>query len=158
MMDNPEQEAAVIAVISAFVRDAGGMANLAATYLEHLGLSQANWNSAFLLELGAVLRIRQWEVAGIKDAIDPELPCFRASFADLAQRLQSEPERFLRGETPLIQRVLQSWWCRCAHPKKQFLNVDVVLSDVDRKHLLACVAQLLWRLRDAEMIPSNTTD
>jgi hypothetical protein len=150
VMDKPEQDAAIVAVISAFIRDAHYLADLAVTFLEHLGLNHSNWNAAFLLELGAVLRIRQWEVAGIKDAIDPELPCFGDSFADLAQRLQSEPDQFLRGETPLLQRVVQLWWYRCAHPNNQFLNVDFVLSQLERTRLLSCVAQLLWKLRDLD--------
>jgi hypothetical protein len=150
LKDNPEQDAAVVAVIAAFMRDADRMADLAATYLKHLGISQRSWNAAFLLELGAVLRIRQWETAGIKDAVDPTLPSFQTALADLTHRLRSEPERFIRGEAPLLQRVLTAWWFRCAHPNNPVLEVDVVLSGVERSQLISCAAQLLWKLRNVQ--------
>ena len=71
------------------------MAEVTAAYLDRHGPTlqdgQQGWNSAFLMELGAVLRIHQWQIAGIKDAIDASLPSSDAAFADLAQRLQTEP-------------------------------------------------------------------
>jgi hypothetical protein len=152
--DKIEQDEAVVAVIVAFMRDAERMAVVTAGFLEHIGPSlqgdQSSWPAAFLLELGAVLRIHQWEAAGIKDAIDATLPCAQAALADLARRLQTEPERFIRGDAPLLLRVLSAWWLRCAHPNKQFLDVDLVLPYVERGRLLSCVAQLLWKLRDLE--------
>jgi hypothetical protein len=156
--DEVERDEAVIAVIVAFMCDAERMAVVTAGYLNQLGpllkSDRTRWPAAFLLELGAVLRIHQWEAAGIKDAIDATLPCSQAAFADLASRLQTGPERFIRGDAPLLLRVLRAWWSRCAHPNIQFLDVDVVLPQVERGRLVLCVAQLLWKLRDLE---TNTT-
>jgi hypothetical protein len=156
--DEVEQDEAVVAVIVAFMCDAERMAVVTAGYLKQLEHSlqrnQSSWPAAFLLELGAALRIHQWEAAGIKDAIDVTLPCFQAAFAELVSRLQTEPERFIRGDAPLLLRVLRAWWTRCAHPNTQLLDVDVVLSHAERGRLVSCVAQLLWKLRDLE---TNTT-
>jgi hypothetical protein len=150
--DNAEQDERVVAIIAAFIRDAERMADLTADFLDQLGFAphdnQCGWNSAFLLELMAVLRIRNWELAGIKVAIDPSLPTFAAAYAELVERLQSQPERFLRGETPYLNCVIECWWLQCAHPNRPILQIDVAMKGVDRKHLLTNVAQLLWRLRN----------
>jgi hypothetical protein len=150
--ENSEQDEAVVAVIVAFMRDADRMAEVTAAFLKHLGPSlqsdQSSWPASFLLELGAVLRIRQWEAAGIKNAIDATLPSFQEALDDLARRLRTEPERFLRGEAPLLLRVLHLWWIRCAQPNSPQLNVDMVSSRVERGRLVSCIAQLLWNLRD----------
>jgi hypothetical protein len=153
--DNLDQDEAVIAVIVAFMREASQMAEITADYLYKLnsvtGFDDHEWHRAFLLELGAVLKIRQWEIAGINDAVDSSLPSFQDAFTELAERLRIQPESFIRGETPYACRVLMSWWRNCVHPNESFLPADLALSGDDRSHLLACVAQLLWKLRDLEI-------
>jgi hypothetical protein len=157
--DKVEQDEAVVAVIVAFMRDAERMADVTAAFLNQVGSSlqddQSSWPAAFLLELGAVLRIYQWEAAGISGAIDASLPSFQEALADLAHRLQTEPERFIRGETPLLLHVLRSWWLGCAHPNEHFLHVDVALSSGERQQLLSCVARLLWKLRNTDTIAAT---
>lgn len=152
--DRVEQDEAVVAVSVAFIRDADRMADVTAAFLDQVGPSllddQSSWPAAFLLELGAVLRIRQWEVAGIKNAIDPTLPSFQEALADLASRLQTEPERFICGDAPLLLRVLYSWWIHCAHPNEPVLDIDVVISRMDPGQLLSCVAGLIWKLRNTD--------
>ncbi len=159
---NVNQDEAVVAVITAMMRDAERMAVVTAGFLDQVGPgikdNQSSWPPAFLLELGAVLRIHQWETAGIKDAIDATLPGYQAALADLASRLQTEPEPFIRGDAPLLLRVLRAWWFRCAHPNRQFIDVDLVLPDAERGRLLSCVAQLLWKLRDSKPISTTGND
>ena len=116
--DNAGQDERVVSVIAAFIRDANEMAERTATFLERLGFAphgnHCGWNPAFLLELTAVIRIHIWELAQIKDVIDPTLPSFNDAYAELLDRLRSQPERFLRGETPCLNRVLDCWWLKCA--------------------------------------------
>jgi hypothetical protein len=138
------------------------MAVVTAGFLAQDGLGikdkRSSWPATFLLELGAVLRIYQWEAAGIKDAVDATLPCSQAALADLVTRLQTEPERFIRGDAPLLLHVLRAWWFRCAHPNRQFIDVDLALPDVEPGRLLSCVAQLLWKLRDSETTSTTGID
>ena len=160
--DNVDQHEAAVEVIVAYMRDAERMAEKTATFLKHVGWSlhddQSRWPPAFLLELAAVLRIHEWEAAGIKHAIDPSLPSFREALANLAHRLRTETDQFIRGEAPLLLRVVNLWWSRCAHPTEQFVNVDVVLPGIDRNELCTRVAQLLWKLRELEMNPSTRSE
>jgi hypothetical protein len=152
--DDPVQVEAVVAVLVAFIRDAEQVADLTADYLIRRGLNdegcRRGWSSAALLELGAILKINQWEAAGIKDVIDPVLPSSDAALAQLATGLQNEPERFGGRESTLLQHVVFAWWRRCAHPTEPALAVDIALTDIPRQQLLACLAQLLWAVRDVD--------
>ena len=117
---NVAPDCPVIRACISFLRDAERMAEVTAAFLDQHGPTlqdgQQDWNPAFLMELGAVLRIHQWQVAGIKDAIDASLPSSDAAFADLAKRRQTEPERFIHGEAPLYHRIVICWWQHCAAP------------------------------------------
>jgi hypothetical protein len=152
--DDPVQDEAVVAVLVAFIRDAEQVADLTAAFLTQHGLIDEDCRRGLsrdvLLELGAVLKIRQWESAGIKDTIQPALPSSEAAFTDLAHRLQIQPEQFGGGESTLLQHVVIAWWQGCAHPAEPTLDVDIALTDIPREQLLACLARLLWAVRDAK--------
>lgn len=156
--DDPVQDESVVDILVAFIRDAEQLAELTGDYLIRQGLHDEDCrrglSSDVLLELGAVLRIRQWETAGIKDAIQPALPTSEAALTDLAHRLQTQPEQFGGGESTLLLQVVIAWWQGCAHPAEPTLDVDIALTEIPRDQLLACLARLLWATRD---VPDSST-
>ena len=158
--DDIEQDEEVVAVIAAFIRDAESLAERTAALIEQSELSpgpgSSTWPVSFLLDAGAIARIRDWEDAGLKDAIDVELPCSVEAWTALTQELHTTNSRN-RRTSPLLKRVVTLWWRRCAHPIQPSVDTDFAIDPVSKEKLLPLVAQLLWNFRNLQSSPDSAT-
>lgn len=128
-------------------------ADLAHRFLKRLGISSQrrrqeriattdSYPHMLLCEVAAIARLHRWEVAGILDLIDSNLPTADEALADRNRRYSSDPDSVLHGQAELLQRVLWAWRARCAPSAVAELGADLVvnLDGVDCLELLAMFA------------------
>ena len=106
--------------------------------------------AAFLLDLGAALRLRVWGSSGLPALPDSGLPdaeqAIIDAFALLAPKSGAEP----RHSVELSRKVVALFADRFAWLGRRDLDADVVLDDhVDEDDLVGALAELLWDARHA---------
>jgi hypothetical protein len=144
-------------MVEAVARDAEAMAVAVAAYLESRGVlpdrnqrakAPVELPAEFLLELGAALRLAEWEKAGLRGTLRG-LPAAQSALADVLRRAAEQPEEFGTSVAimpPLLMTVITmainglSWHGRAE------LNADVAIAvdDDDEADVLEILANLIW--------------
>jgi hypothetical protein len=145
----PDELAAAVA--SEAARDAENVA----VFLSELGITPSNdhrvqFPAAFLLALGAALRLLMWESSNLRFHQDSGLPGAERAIIDAFRHLELSAEDEIRHFSHLPRKVVALFADRFAWHGRADLNADVVLDDhVQEDTLLDALAQLLWDARHA---------
>jgi len=147
---------AVVEYVDAMMREAELQADLVGTFLIRAGYKPARTKQplttvpmspqiqAFLLELGAALRLRQWENSGILENLDLATASGDETLVAAANRLlNAEP-----ATHPAAIEVFKASLLRLAREARPTLNTDIVLPGaLLSDDLLDVLAGLLWKNR-----------
>jgi hypothetical protein len=144
-------------VVTAVIRNAEFQAELTVAFLDATELAckprdgqprPCGLPADTLLELGAVLQLKYWELHGFRPCLPEELPTFREAAIALAKRAT---ERANDGKRPpseeLSQQVCSVWLRHFAWDGRESLQADMVLDDVDEDKLVDAMADFLWSHR-----------
>ena len=147
-------DAWVVSFVAAMIRLGHRQADLAAAFLREVGIQPAPGQTLalpreFLLEVGAIMQIAQWEQSGLRDLMPVDLPSAGAALDDLARRLYETSEEYAANQsgTELSMQVMKAWIRHCALAAPEELGVDVVLHGRPAVELLEEIADFLWQHR-----------
>ena len=150
----------VVAFIAAVLRQMDHAANLVVAFFRSVGLMGPTETLAtalpreFLLELAALLQVREWQGAGVIDWYDPDGPSIDDRIGQAIARLKDDPEAVAaaRCGTMAMIDVLRIWTETCAPDARGHLDADVAIrwdSSVDLDPLVDAFADFICRHRDA---------
>ena len=105
---------------------------------------------AFLLHLGAALRLLVWESGGLRVHQDSGLPMAERAIIDTFGLLDGASEAEAQHPVELARKVVALFADRFAWHGPRDLDADVVLDDhIDEDALVDALAELLWDVRHA---------
>jgi hypothetical protein len=160
---NPE----VVAYVVAVRRQMEHAANLVVAFFRSVGMMEASDTalpelpSQFLLELAALLQVREWHAAGVIGWFDPEGLSVDDMISQAIERLKDDPAAIAtdhRG-TEAMTDVLRIWTETCAPDARGHLDADVAIrwdSSVDLDPLIGAFSDFLCRHRNAGVAPEAT--
>lgn len=156
----PKRDPEIVAFVAATLRQMDHAADLVIAFLRSLGAlgptetSLAGLPGEFLLELGALLQVREWHAAGLIDWFDPEGLSIDDLIGLAIERLKDDPVAVAsdrRGTDAMID-VLRIWTERCAPDARGRLDADVAIrwdNSLDIDAAVDAFATFLCRHRDA---------
>jgi hypothetical protein len=134
----------VAAVAEGAARDADHVVQfLRALGLEASPTKPMHLPAAFLLELGAALRLFRWEYCGLHTHLDAGLPPSSQAIRDAFRHLDGSGPL----EMTLAYRVLVLFAERFAWSAREELDAQVALGEADEDALLEALADFLWEHR-----------
>ena len=137
----------------AVAREAARDAENVVLFLSELGFTPSGDRpvrlpAAFLLALGAALRLLTWESSGLHVHQDSGLPGAERAIIDAFGHLEDTAEVEALPPVELPRRVVALFADRFAWHGRRDLDADVVLDDYDDEAALDALAQFLWEARD----------
>jgi len=146
--------------VSAVRRQMEHAANLVVAFFRSIGMLEAGDTALpklpgqFLLELAALLQVREWHAAGVIDWFDPEGITIDDMIGLAIERLKDDPAAATADDrgTAAMTDVLRIWTETCAPDARGHLDADVTIrwdSSVDVDPLIDAFADFLCRHRDA---------
>lgn len=156
----PEPIPEVVGFIAAVLRQMDHAANLVVAFFRSVGLmgpddpSLPDLPREFLLELAALLQLREWHAAGLIDWLDPAGLSIDDMIGRAIGRLKDDPEAVAagRGGTEAMTDVLRIWTETCAPDARSHLEADVAIrwdNSIDLDPFVDAFATFLCRHRDA---------
>jgi hypothetical protein len=156
----PKRDPEVVAFIAAVLRQMDHAANLVVAFFRSIGAmgptetSLAGLPGEFLLELAALLQVREWHAAGLIDWSDPEGLSIDDMIGLAIERLRDDPAAIAtdRRGTEAMTDVLRIWTERCAPDARGHLDADVAIrwdNSLDIDAAVDAFATVLCRHRDA---------
>ena len=156
----PARDPEVVAFNAAVLRQMDHAANLVVAFFRSIGAlgptetSLAGLPGEFLLELAALLQLREWQAAGLIDWFDPEGLSIDDMIGRAIDRLKDAPAAVAAGRagTDAMTDVLRIWTERCAPDARDHFDADVALcwdSSIDLDAAIDAFATFLCRHRDA---------
>jgi len=136
-------------------------ADRVALFLHELGLltrsdPPVRLPPAFLLHLGAALRILVWEASGLQVHRDSGLPEAGQAILSAFSLLALKPETESQHPDELARKVVALFAGRFAWHARRDLDADVVLDDhFDEDALVDALAELLWDARPNDRTPGD---
>jgi hypothetical protein len=114
----------------------------------------------FCVELAAILQLKAWEKAGLRDFLPADLPSCEEALTDLIHRTRTAPRDFtVAGGSQLPPMVIFACVNQFAWAAPNLLDADVVLSDgVDENLMVEAIAQLLWSHRHDGVAQDTKTE
>lgn len=155
----PKHDPEVVAFIAAILRQMDHAADLVIAFLRRLGAlgptesSLTGLTGEFLLELGALLQVREWHAAGLIDWFDPDGLSIDDLIGLAIERLKDDPAAAAtdrRGTDAMID-ALRIWTERCAPDARGHLDADVAIRwdrSLDIDAAVDAFATFLCRHRD----------
>jgi hypothetical protein len=135
-------------------RDADNVGVFLDVFLGRLGLRPPpaqllQLPAAFLLDLGAALRLLLWEQAGLQVPTLAGLPPARQALHDVLRSLPlyATGARPLNAPATLASRVLAAFVDHFAWHGRAELDADLLLSAADEDAFLDALAEFLWARR-----------
>jgi hypothetical protein len=104
--------------------------------------------SSFLMDLGAALRLLDWEQAGIRVHLDAGLPTAEQLLCDILESVtgvRSSPSTLPLGT--LTCRVVALFAERFSWHGRKELAADVIVDEADEEDILETLADFLWKNR-----------
>lgn len=138
-------------VIAAALREAGRQADFVAAFLESIGIHSGPHQTCglpadSLFKLGALLKLYQWDRAGLLPHITTPLPTWEEVYCDFADELQGQRPRFSGEE--LNRLVLQVFLRSIAWTPWEGRLAEVALvQQHSSDELLDRLARVLWNYR-----------
>jgi len=156
----PAHDPEVVAFIAAVLRQMDHAANLLVAFFRSIGVlgqtetSLAGLPGQFLLELAALLQLREWYSAGLIDWFDSEGLSIDDMIGRAIERLKNDPAAVAAGRcgTEVMTDVLRIWTERCAPDARGHLDADVAIrwdNSLDIDAAVDAFATFLCRHRDA---------
>ena len=156
----PARDPEVVAFIAAVLRQMDHASNLVVAFFRSVGAlgpteaSLAGLPGEFLLELAALLQLREWHAAGLIDWFDPEGLSIDDMIGRAIERLKDDPAAVAAGRagTDAMTDVLRIWTERCAPDARGQLDADLALrwdKSIDFDAAVDAFATFLCRHRDA---------
>lgn len=142
-------------LVEAAAREAARDAENIALFLRELGFVPSadrpvRLPPAFLLHLGAALRLLVWESGGLRVHQDSGLPSAEQAIIAAFGLLDGASEAEAQHPVELARKVVALFADRLAWLGRRDLDADVVLDDhVDEDALVDALAELLWDARHA---------
>jgi len=138
--------------VEAVARGAARDANGVGLFLNELGLRVSPDRplllaAGFLLDLGAALRLLEWERRGLQAHLQAGLPPARIALWDVCRTLGKQPDPAAVPPGALASRVLAVFVERFAWNARAELNAEVVLAEGDEEQVLEALADYLWEHR-----------
>ena len=110
--------------------------------------------AAFLLDLGAALRLLAWEQGGLHVHRDAGLPPAEQALHDAFRGLVESAGANGAADRDLARRVVALFAGRLAWHGRPELDADVALDDLDEDAMLDTLAAFLWARRHAGRGPA----
>ena len=156
----PNRSPEVVGFIAAVLRQMDHAANLVVAFFRSVGMmgshapSLPNLPREFLLELAALLQVREWHAAGLIDWFDPEGLSIDDMISQAIGRLKDDPLAVAAGRAgnDAMTDVLRIWTERCAPDARGHLDADVAIrwdNSLDIDAAVDAFATFLCRHRDA---------
>jgi hypothetical protein len=156
----PNRSAEVVGFIAAVLRQMDHAANLVVAFFRSVGMIGSHDHSLpdlpreFLLELAALLQVREWHAAGLIDWFDPDGLSIDDMISQAVERLKDDPLAVAAGRagTNAITDVLRIWTERCAPDARGHLDADIAIrwdNSLDIDAAVDAFATFLCRHRDA---------
>lgn len=102
----------------------------------------------FVLEVGAVLLLKHWELNGQHRFLPTDVPSFDAASADFLRRLRQNPSQFNSAQSAtLSSRIDHLIIDRFAWDGDCVLGAEILVGTSDEDMLVEAMAQLLWATR-----------
>lgn len=150
----------VAAFVAAVLRQMDYAATLVVAFFRSVGLMGPTETTPlvlpreFLLELAALLQVREWHAAGVIDWHDPDGLSIDDRIGQAIVRLKDDPDAVAadRCGTEAMTDVIRIWTETCAPDARGHLDADVAIrwdSSVDVDPLIDAFADFLCRHRDA---------
>ena len=136
----PNRSPEVVGFIVAVLRQMDHAANLVVAFFRSVGMMGPHDHSLpdlpreFLMELGALLQVREWHAAGLIDWFDPEGLAIDDMIGQAIGRLKDDPLAVAasRAGTHAMTDMLRIWTERCAPDARGRLDADEIgLNDGD---------------------------
>ena len=150
----------VVAFIAAILRQMDHAAKLVVAFFRSIGMMGPHETSLpqlpgeFLLELAALLQVREWQAAGLIDWFDPDGLSIDDMIGRAIERLRDNPAAIdadLRG-TEAMTDVLRIWTETCAPDARGLLDADIAIrwdNSLDIDAMVNAFASFLCRHRNA---------
>ena len=149
----------IVAFIAAVLRQMDHAANLVVAFFRSVGLMGPSEITPpalpreFLLELAALLQVREWQAAGVIDWYDPDGLSIDDRIGQAIARLKDDPQAVAadRCGTEAMIDVLRIWTETCASDARGHLDADLAIrwdSSVDLDPFVDAFADFLCRHRD----------
>lgn len=156
----PKRAPEVLGFTAAVLRQMDHAANLVVAFFRSIGMMEVrdkalpNLPGQFLLELAALLQVREWHAVGVIDWLDPEGLTIDDMIGLAIERLKNDPAAAATDDrgTAAMTDVLRIWTETCAPEARGYLDADVAIrwdSSVDVDPLIDAFADFLCRHRDA---------
>lgn len=147
----------IVDFLAAVLRQFDHAADLVVAFLRSLGLQGSNQTTVvalpreFLLELAALLQLREWHAGGL---IDPAGPSIDDRIGAAIERFRVDPMAVAQGKrgTAAMIDVVRTWTETCAPDARSHLAADIAIRWDDSVVLDSVVdafASFLCRHRDA---------
>lgn len=139
-------------LVTAVEEDAARDAGRVALFLRTLGLKVSPARpialpDAFLIELGAALRLLEWERRGLSAHLDAGLPPSGRAIRDAFRHLAAPGIALGPLSDTLTYRVMVLFAERFAWAGREELDAEVALGAADEEALLEDLADFLWNHR-----------
>jgi hypothetical protein len=146
------------AIVGAVAADAARDAHRVADLLDSLGVQGTQQrpirlSGEFLLELGAAMRIHEWEIAGFNLHLDVGLPKSEVIINNAFRHLVERGIIPNGGELP--RQVLALFLSRFAWHAHRHWGAPVALDLIDEDAALDALAELVWSRRHAGRVTVN---
>lgn len=102
----------------------------------------------FLLELGAIICLAEWESLGLRQFLPDDLPASRVAMYELGARAKKGSSEFEGPDAaPLSIRVFQVWLENFAWQGPELLQAELIVGNVDEDVFADLLADLIWKNR-----------
>jgi len=153
----------VIAFTAAVLLQMDHAANLVVAFFRSVGLMGPTVTTPptlpreFLLELAALLQVREWQAAGVIDCYDSDNLSIDDRIGEAIERCHTDPgavDDSRRGTDAMIG-VLRRWHESCCPAAREHLGCDVALhwdAGIDIEQIVDAFADFLCRHRDMPFV------
>jgi len=156
---HPTPAPEVVAFIAAVLRQMDHAANLVVAFFRSVGLMGLTDTAPpalprqFLLELAALLQVREWHAAGVIDWHDPDGLSIADRICGAIERCRNDPGAVddTRCGTAAMIGLLRRWHESCCPAAREHLGCDVALrwdAGLDIEQIVDAFADFLCRHRD----------
>lgn len=150
----------VVGFIAAVLRQMDHAADLLVAFFRSIGMLRPHETSLpalpgeFLLELAALLQLREWETGGVIEWFDPKGLSLDDRIGNAIKHLANDPVAFKsdRRGTNAMNCLLRQWNEGCAPSARSYLNADMGIRwdhSLSIDDMVDAFATFLCRHRDA---------
>lgn len=155
---NPE----VVGFIGALLGQMSHAADLVGAFLRGIGMlgtddaTPSALPGQFLLELAALLQLREWQGAGVIDGCDPDGLTIDERIGQVIVRFRDDPMALAKGDggTQAMRDVVRRWNETCCPDARGQLGCDVAVhwdAGLDIEQVVDAFADFLCRHRNASL-------